>query len=120
MQPNSYFLKIAGKVSIPEPVILDQNYLISMNCSVTSETKVTNDDGTYDIVFKIEPMTAEILKPNGKIVKAKDPRRNSTKVRNVIYKIWSDRNITQDFDSFYTAVTNRILFRLVDIADEVK
>lgn len=109
MEINSYFLKITGRVNIPEPVELDKNYLISMNCSVTAENKVTNEDGTYDIVFKIEPQTAEVLKSNGQIIKAKDPRKNSVKIRNLLHRIWSDKNIAVDFEDVYTRVINRIL-----------
>lgn len=114
-----YFIKIIGKANIPTPLSIGHNYHVQMDCSITAENKVDNEDGTFDIIYKVEPITATIQKDNGEIVKAKDPRKNSTKVRNLLYRIWTERSIGLDFDDYYTMVTNKILTQLSTIADEI-
>jgi hypothetical protein len=109
MQPNSYFIKISGKANIPTELGIGHNYKVVMDCSITSESKVDNEDGTYDVIYKVEPITAEITKDNGETIKARDPRKNSTKIRNYLYRIWADKNIGLAFEDYYTTVTNKIL-----------
>ena len=82
---ETYFIKISGKANIPERLEVDKNYHIACDCSITQEQKDSNENGSYNITFKAEPMTVEILKSNGKIIKARDPRRNSQKFRNYLY-----------------------------------
>ena len=86
---ETYFIKIQGKANIPERLEVDKNYHVACDCSITQESKDSNENGTYDITFKAQPMTVEILKSNGDIIKAKDPRRVSVRMRNFIYKNWS-------------------------------
>jgi hypothetical protein len=101
---ETYFIKISGKANIPERLEVDKNYHIACDCSITQEQKDSNENGSYNITFKAEPMTVEILKSNGKIIKARDPRRNSQKFRNYLYKLWSEEGCIYDFDSVYEQV----------------
>ena len=99
-----YYIKINGKANISEPLEIDHNYKITADCSITEDRKVSNEDGTYSITFKAEPMTVEIEKDNGEIIKANDPRKNSTKFRNFLFKVYTELGVIHDFDSTYDEV----------------
>lgn len=109
MNNETYYIKISGSANIPEPLIIDTNYLISTNCSITSSTTSTNDDGTFSVTYKAVPITCEVLKSNGEIVRAKDPRRNSQKIRNFLFKEYANEGFTEDFDSVYDAFTLEVM-----------
>jgi hypothetical protein len=106
---ETYFIKISGKANIPERLEVDKNYHIACDCSITQESKDSNENGTYDITFKAQPMTVEILKSNGSIIKAKDPRRVSVRMRNFIYKNWSQEGCVYDFEEVYDAVAYELM-----------
>ena len=101
---ETFFIKISGKANIPERLEVDKNYHIACDCSITQESKDSNENGTYDITFKAQPMTVEILKSNGTIIKAKDIRKNSVRFRNYLYKLWSEEGCIHSFDDVYEAV----------------
>lgn len=103
---ETYYIKIQGKVNVPKKIDIGHNYRVVMDCSVTQEQKEDNEDGTFNIISKVVPITAEISKDNGETIKAKDPRKNSTKIRNLLHWKWSHANSTEDFESYYTRYTN--------------
>ena len=104
MEQDTYFIKVQGKANIPERLEVDKNYHIACDCSITQEKKDSNENGTYNITFKAEPMTVEILKNNGSVIKAKDPRRNSQKFRNYLYKLWNEDGCIYPFEEVYEQV----------------
>src|ERR1700733_2502270 len=103
---ETYYLKVFGKANIPKRLEIGHNYRVVLDASITQESKSDNNDGTYDVTFKVEPQTCEISKDNGEVVKAKDPRKNSTKIRNKLYFLWQQSNNPEEFELFYTKVTN--------------
>lgn len=115
---ENFYVKIQGKASIPEPLAIGHNYRLTSDCSITSETRSDNDDGSFDVTFKVEPITIEIARDNGKVVKAKDPRKNSVKFRNSCWKVSNDHQI--DEDRFYDFATVRSIGMLDYFADEFK
>ena len=108
---NNYFIKLQGRANIPEPLIIDQNYHIAADCSVVQEKKDSNENGSYDITFHANPVTVEILKANGAIIRAKDPRRNSAKLRNYLFKCYANEGYTEDFSSVYDEFTLVVMSR---------
>lgn len=80
---NDYIIKLSGKVSILEPLEIDNNYNLKLDCSVVAENLKTNEDGTYNIEYKVEPMRVEMIDQTGKSLKAKDPRSFSQKLRSL-------------------------------------
>ncbi len=106
---NNYFLKILGKASIPSELEIDRNYKITCDCSITQIARDTNEDGTYSITFKAEPLTASIELDNGKVIKGSDLRRNSVKIRNYLFKHYSDEGVIYDFDTCYDEFTNIVM-----------
>lgn len=106
---NTYFIKLTGKANIPEKLEVDKNYHIACDCSITQEQRDSNENGTYDVTFKAQPITVEILKDNGSVIKAKDPRKNSQKMRNYLFKIYHDEGYTEDFDEVYDAFSWEVM-----------
>ena len=116
---NTYFLRLIGKVNIPEPLNVDTNYSIACNCSITQERRDSNQDGSYNITFKAEPLTAEILKSNGEIIKAKDPRRVSEMFRKLCWKEWHNgRGAIYDFQDVYEKVGYIAMSRMPELVEE--
>lgn len=106
---ETYYIKIQGKANIPHALSIGHNYRLTSDCSITSETKTDNDNGTFDVTFKVEPITVEIQCDNGEIVKAKDPRKNSQKIRNYLFKHYHDQGYVEDFDLVYDAFSLEVM-----------
>lgn len=109
METNSYYIKIIGKANIPQALEIGHNFKVIADCSVTQEQKDDNENGTYDITYKVVPITAEISKDNGPTIKATDPRRNSQKIRNYLFKHYHDEGVVEGFDEIYDAFTFEVM-----------
>lgn len=115
---ETYYVKIQGKANISSPLSIGHNYRLTSDCSITSETKSDNEDGTFDVVFKVEPITVEIQKDNGETVKAKDPRKNSHKFRNACWRVSDNHQI--DTEAFYNYATIQSILNLDQLAELFK
>lgn len=115
---ETYYIKVMGKANIPTRLEIGHNYKLTADCSITQEQKIDNNDGTFDVVFKVEPATVQIQGDNGQVVKAKDPRKNSQKIRNTLYREWAFLNEAIDFERFYDTCTQIIIKNAVNVADE--
>jgi len=115
---ETYYIKIQGKANIPNSLAIGHNYKIECDCSITSETKTDNDDGTFNVTYKVEPITATIRRDNGEIIKAKDPRKNSVKIRNSSWKVANDYGL--DEDKFYNYITLKAIGMMEHWAEELK
>jgi len=104
MENETYYVKIQGKANIPTALSIGHNYKLTADCSITSEQKNDNENGSFDIIYKVEPITVEIQKDNGEITKAKDPRKNSVKFRNYLYKLWMEDGCIYPFEEIYENV----------------
>lgn len=109
MNEDTFYIKIQGKVNVPELLPIGHNYHLIADCSVVSEQKEDNEDGSMSITSKLVPITAEIQKDNGKTIKAKDPRRNSQKMRNYLFKEYHNEGYVEDFDRVYDAFTLEVM-----------
>lgn len=115
---NEYILKLSGKASIPEPLAIDHNYKLSIDGEITDERLTNNHDGTYNKYFYFKPILAEIKKDNGEVIKAKDTRSWSTKVRKMLYRIWEQNASSLTSEEFYDLVMRHIVLNLEEIAAE--
>lgn len=106
---NTYFLKVQGKANIAVPLAIGHNFTVEAACSITQEQKDDNEAGGFDITYKAVPQTIEIRKDNGPTIKAKDPRRNSAKIRNMLWKQHFNEGGIEDFDRVYDEATWVIL-----------
>jgi hypothetical protein len=105
----TYYVKINGKVNIPTELSIGHNYELRADCSIVGESKDDNENGEYSVTYKLVPVTADITKANGEVVKAKDPRKNSQKMRNYLFKNYFDEGIIEDFDLIYDAFTYEVM-----------
>jgi hypothetical protein len=109
MPQETYFVKVVGKANIPNKLSIGHNWKINIDASITQEQKDDNEDGTFSITYKAEPITMEVIADNGQITKARDTRKNSTKIRNLLYFKWKELNEPIDFEEYYTKFTNTVL-----------
>lgn len=101
---NIYFVKLQGKANIPQSLEIDTNYRITADCSITQVKHDSNENGEYSVTYKAEPITVEITDSIGKTIKAKDPRKNSAKFRNYLWKLYYEAGYVEPFDEVYDAV----------------
>lgn len=106
---ETYYVKIAGKVNIPNSLAIGHNYKLTSDCSIVSEQRSDNEDGTFSVTYKMVPITVSIEKDNGKTTKAKDPRKNSVKMRLYLLKCHTQEGLTEDFEAVYDAFTNEVM-----------
>jgi len=119
MNNETYFVKLSGKANIPTPLSIGHNFKLEADCSVVSEQRSDNEDSTYNVTYKMLPVTVTITKDNGEVVRAKDLRRNSEKFRKYCWKVWSDSPAAiYDFDSVYSEVINEAMSQMPSIMEE--
>ncbi len=106
---DTYFIKLKGKANIAEPLEIDKSYKVVIDCSVTEDRKNSNEDGTYNVTFLAEAHTIEAVTPQGKVLKAKDPHRNSQKIRNYLFKLYTMEGYTEPFDECYDMFTQEVM-----------
>lgn len=117
---NEHIVKLSGKANIPSELEMGNNYKLSIDGEITAITESNNDDGTYDRYYKFVPILCSILKDNGETIKAKDNRRNSQKIRNLLYKFWMEDSGGTSFDDAYDKFSKQVLFELEDIYERSK
>ncbi len=115
---KTYFLKVQGKANIPVPLGIGHNYKIVCDCSVTQEQRDDNEAGGLDITYKAVPLTIEVSVDNGPTIKAKDPRKNSVKIRNMLWKQFFNEGGIEDFDKVYDEATWVIISMMPQIYRE--
>ena len=106
---ETYYIKLQGSANIPKALSIGHNYKISADCSITSESKSDLENGEYSVTYKAVPITIEITKENGEVVQAKDPRRNSQKIRNYLFKTYFNEGYAEDFDAVYDAFAQEVM-----------
>jgi len=103
-QIKDYVLKIKGKVSLLEPVELDNNYHLEIEGSIESVKDKSEHDGTYIRYYELEPIVVNLITNIGKTIKAKDPRSWSQKFRAKIKFQYDNSNVPYEFDSVYETI----------------
>jgi ribosomal 50S subunit-recycling heat shock protein len=109
MEINEYILKLTGAASLLEPLENDKDYLISVDGSIVKKSEEPNDDGTMNITFTFKPKTIEILKDNGQTIKSKDIRRNSQKLRAMIYYLYQESGTEMEQEEFYDKFMGKLM-----------
>lgn len=105
---NNYFLQLKGKVNISEPLLKGHDYHVSITGSITGFTTEDNFDGSDSISFKLEPLTVEILTPQGLTLKA-SKYKQSQKMRLALRERWLASHEQLDFEEYYKQETDRII-----------
>ena len=103
MKINSHILKIAGSVEIPKELTSGFNYKVTIEGAVPKIEMVDNENGTFDVIYKMKPIKVEVVNELGETLKAKDPRRQSELTRSQAKAIHMEKCSNVDFDTFYEA-----------------
>jgi hypothetical protein len=103
MDVSSHILKLKGNAELPEAVEITHNYKITLEGSITGYKVEDNENGTENRIYDFKPVLVELLTPTGKTLKTKDPRKNSVKIRNYLFKIYVAEGYTEPFDDVYDA-----------------
>lgn len=115
---NEYVLQLTGKASLPTALEIEQAYTVELTGEVVSETKIPNNDGTFNLLYKYKPIIAVIKGEHGEVIKTKDLRNNSVKFRKSAWKVWADKGIEGEFETFYDYATSKSILLLDKIADD--
>lgn len=115
---DTHFVKFQGKVNIPQPLEIDKVYKVEAQVGITDVRKSSNENGEYDVTYVAKPFQVEILKETGERVKASDPRHNSQKIRNMLWKHYFEEGYTEDFQAVYDQATWVILSMMPGILRE--
>lgn len=117
---NEFILRLVGTVNIPEPVKRGNDYKVSLEGSITDKHEKDRDDGTIDEIFTFRPHLGEIMDDKGKKIKAKDRRRNSQKLRAMIFYLYGESGDTRDFEEFYDAFMLKLLANFEGVVEYLK
>jgi hypothetical protein len=118
---NDLVVKFVGKAEIPSELQIGKNYLIHATGTITAFTEADKNDGTHVIYYRFEPVHIDMIDERGEKIKLKDPRKNSQKIRNFLWKVWSQNGYVEDFESVYDESTFVIMSRAESIvADAIK
>lgn len=107
---NEYLVKFNGKLSITEPLDIDHSYRIGLDVEISEGTKQSNQNGTFNIIYKGQVIGGEVAKSNGDILLAKDNNSNSSKLRKQIFALGED----------YDEIHNLIRAHLSEIIKQYK
>ena len=103
MEINSHVLKLKGNSELPEALEIASNYHIALEGAVTGYKVEDNENGTVDYIYDFKPIKVDLLTPKGKSLKLKDNRKNSVKIRNYLFKIYTSEGVVENFDDVYDA-----------------
>jgi hypothetical protein len=118
---ETYYLKLTGKVNVPNKVEIGHNYKITIDGSVTEEKREDNEDGTFSITSTFRPILAEIQKDHGEIVKSKDVRKRSQQIRAFLYRMWeADAGDSRGHEEAYDQTMKYILANIDEIYEKAR
>lgn len=106
---EEYQLKLNGRVNIDRPLEIGHNWHVSLAGSITKEERSDNNDGSFTVAYKFEPIQVEVLTPKGETIKAKDKRKLSQKLRGRLFMIWQESKQELDFDEFYDKAMAKLI-----------
>jgi len=118
MNLNEIQLKVSGSTSIDQPLELGRSYAVGAEFSISDEGKVSNEDGSYDLVFKAKLVRAQIKTDLGSI-KTKDKSSQSVKTRRAILGVKSELLPDMEDDSFYNLIQGGIRHDILNIATNI-
>jgi len=89
MNINSHYLKLTGKVELPDALELGHAYKVTVDGEVDSTSDHNNHDGTFDRSYKLVPFVLEVIDHHGVTISKKDVRSKSQLVRSRFWRIWN-------------------------------
>lgn len=106
---SSHFLRLTGKAELPEEVSIGHNYKVELEGSITAITESDNHDGSFNKMYRFEPVLATLITEKGETLKLKDARSLSQQLRACFWKDWKDNENQASFQDFY----DRLMIELI-------
>ena len=106
MDSNS--LKFTWKVELWQALENDKNYRIACEGSITNISSSPNGDGTYSYTYSFRPIHVLIHDELWDTIKARDPRKNSEKLRSYLKYMYEKDSTLDTFEEFYDDFFKRI------------
>lgn len=105
---RDYVLKLSGKVSLLEAIEIGHNYTVGIEGSITRDELKDNQDGSFDRIYRFEPVIVKIINPKGETIKSKDVRSSSRLLRNLLWVKWKEDNRDLSDEDYYQKVNNYV------------
>lgn len=106
---TEHVIKLSGKATLLEPIDISKKYKVEVDGSVISTTDEDNQDGSYTRYYKYQPVLVRVLGDLGEVIKAKDIRKWSQKLRAVITHRWEESQEPIDSEEYYDREMSRIV-----------
>lgn len=124
-ETNEHILKIIGTANIPEALDYKE-YKLELQVEVEKIAKKNNYDGSFDFIYNARQITAEIKLEGGKVLKSKNTRTNSQKMRYAIEMIRIDNDLSAQAgqsrteEDFYNQAMGAMMANLEKILRDLK
>jgi len=112
MEVNEHILKLIGTVSLFGSLEIGDNYHVIIEGSIVGKSEDNNEDGTVNLTYKFRPIKVEVLTPKGQMIKTKDNRKMSQKLRGRIWMLWQESHEQIDFLEYYEKRMKEIISNL--------
>ncbi len=117
---NNHILKITGEAELSDMLDIDCDYVMKLGGNVVSINKRSNQNGSYDFVYKIKLLTAEIEAEKGKTIKAISEKSKSQKLRNCLFAIYAGMDVDMEFDPWYQMIMDKWIANAESILEFTK
>jgi hypothetical protein len=91
---DNHILKIKQTAELPEKLEDETEYILRVTGTTDGISRDPNHDGTYTYTYKLGLETAEIETKGGKVIKSKDNKKQSAKLRGQIQLLGLDYDET--------------------------
>ena len=116
METSERIIKITGSQNISEDLEMDTEYDLSLRAECKSYKPSSNDNGTVNITYYLSLTGDKFEISDGKkVIKAKDKRKRSQKMRNCFYMIWQEKGSIGEFEDYYDQIMAKAIANLEDI-----
>lgn len=103
---NEIKIRLSGTANLlTEPTLSREYDLTVSNAEIRESKDIPNDDGTINRIFKlvISERSEINLIAEKELIRSKDKKSQSQKLRAVIFEYWSQQNSGEiEFEEFYT------------------
>lgn len=113
---NEHYLKITDKASIAEPLEIGYEYAFAGIITVDSINKKDDHKGGFEYTHKAQFTDHIELQRLGKIIKAKDTKKNSQRFRGAVWHLQQNEGMTHvDEEIFYNQMTAIAIEHLTEL-----
>lgn len=93
---DEYQLRLSGLLSLPNSINYGKEFKVTITGDIDNPALKNNQDGTYNLVYKLSPIALEILTETGKVIKSVDKRKMSQKLRWYLLTLHSEHGVKTD------------------------